>query len=246
MRAGLRRGLQGTDLVVLMVLVAVGACLLLPALMRGKGCQRPRASCSNQLRRIGLAAISYADDRRYFPGLATARGLAGGPESQTASRVMETLAYYDYLYDAEDLICPSSDDAPRPFRAYRGYETRARVPLHDPAPYSTLDESTQLSYGWTRRCLNQNARSTILLAADRAVRLQDPDSPPDPGSPPGHPGRGLRPGRVGNHRAGLNVLQVDGAVLWIGDQAQARDLVATDRTRSESGFLGIHDPTTPP
>lgn len=235
-RMRLRRGLRAVDVIVLMVVIGVGVILLLPALNRGK-VKHPRTRCSNRLRQLGLAAISYADDRRFFPSVATRRTLAGGPESDAASRVTETLAYYGYVDAAEMLLCPSSEDAPRAFRAYRGHESRAQVPLYDPAPYPTLDESTQLSYGWTRRYLNQNARSTTPLAADRAVRFHPPDTPPDPG---------LRPGRVGNHWDGLNVGQADGAVVWIGDPDLARELVATDKTRPESGFLGIHDPTVPP
>ena len=219
-----RRGIQRLDVVVLMAILGLGTALLASVHVRARektACSR----CSTRLRQVALGAISYADDKRFFPRLDPGPGgLTGGPESSTARRTIELLVRQGYTDEVP--VCPASDD------------TLAPVPRDaDPsAPRPGLDEDPHLSYGWTRRAMNASVRSTAPLAADRAIRARPPDARRDPSLPPG---------RVGNHEQGLLLAQADGSVIWIpaSELDALAALVATDERDPRSGFLGIHDPS---
>lgn len=234
MRA-IRRGLSGTELVVLMSLLGLSTLFVAPAFRRARACG-DRSRCQNQLRQLALGAINYADERRFFP-CERLDGLAGGPESDHAQRVLETLEREGYIEGRAGWVCPASDDRalPEPQRRYRRVRCLLPSPLVDSLDRPALDDATGISYGWTRRRLNANARCNALLAADRAVRAAA-ESPVWPEAP-------AQPGRVGNHVDGLFTVHVDGSVEWIGDRERLGWLAATDRADPRSGFLGIHDPT---
>lgn len=221
-----RRGVQQLDVVVLMAILGLGTALLGGLHARADE-KANRSRCSNRLRQVAIGAISYSDDKRFFPRLEPAQGgLLGGPESATARRTIELLVRHGYADEVP--VCPSSDD------------TLAPVPLdRDPAtrePLPSLDQDRHLSYGWTRRTLSSNARGTLPLAADRAIRASPRDARRDPSLPPG---------RVGNHQDGLFRAQVDGAVVYVStwELDELAALVATDERDPRSGFLGIHDPS---
>lgn len=221
-----RRGVQQLDVVVLMAILGLGTALLGGLHARADE-KANRSRCANRLRQVAIAAISYSDDKRFFPRLEPAQGgLLGGPESATARRTIELLVRHGYADEVP--VCPSSDD------------TLARVPLdQDPLvrePLPSLDQDHHLSYGWTRRAMNSSVRSTAPLAADRAIRARPADARRDPSLPPG---------RVGNHERGLGLAQADGSVIWIpaSELDALAALVATDERDPRSGFLGIHDPS---
>jgi hypothetical protein len=237
MRA-LRRGLSSTDVVVLMLVLGLGTLLFLPAYSQ-RGERVSGTKCANNLRQLAIAAICYSDDKRQFPHLGPGE-LSGGPESDVAYRTLEALEWYGYSDTRESWVCPSSLDVVQPRQPGKPPRAPGSVsPLFDPAPRPSLDQTDELSYGWTRRRLGTNARSTLPLAADRAVRWLPDD---ELGT------TRLPPGRLGNHRDRLELVQVDGAVVraQVGTPELGPHLVATDPAKPESGFLGIHDPSVPP
>lgn len=188
-------------------LVALWAPVVLEAQDRGA----TRIRCSNNLRQLGLGAIQYADDKRFYPHVRGLRELDGDVHSADTPRVARTLLFFGYLDDPAVFVCPESRDAVAPFAAEAvddvrrwswggaaqdDVQTSPLVAGDDPP----LAKTTELSYGWTRRAHNANARSTTVLMADRAARAA-----PDARGP-----------LAGNHPDGWNVLQADASVRWLG------------------------------
>lgn len=210
-----------------------GAGLAVAALGRATG-KANRSKCHNNLRQIAFGAIQHADDRRVMPHVGPPGELAGGVESNHATRTLRSLVDMGYL-ESGGFVCPESNDvAVEPvlptaagqrwtWGALRGapHVDATSPDARDP----TLAETTELSYGWTRRGLSSNARSTTPLAADRAVRARDADPTDDP--------------LQGNHVGGLGVMQADGSVSWVSDtNPVAARLTAVDDA-VDAGALGI-------
>lgn len=213
---------------------------------------RPRdkssaTKCSNNLRQLGLAAIQYADDKRAFPGVAPARGLAGGTDTNATPKTIRALVWSGYHDDPEGFICPSSYDLSIPitdpqvrgnlrlwFWSGEGKGDPTRSPVVDDLPDPTLDETSELSYGWVRRPLSPNARSTSPIGADRAQADPDlRDAVLDAHVPPG---------ALGNHLDGSYVLHADGHVEFaLGGTAEAARLAQVDDPERD-GFLAIRPP----
>lgn len=214
-----------------MCLVGVLASLLMPAMMKAKQ-KANRTKCSNHLRRNALAMIQYADDKRFYPHVRGMRDLDGDVTTSDTPKIARTLIWHGYLDDPEVFICPESYDLPygrpnsmvtSPRTWFWDGQTIAESelsPLADGNADPTLDTTDELSYGWSRRGMNSNVRSTALISADRA--LKDPSA---------------TNALTGNHSDGWNVGQADGTVQWV--QPPADELTATDTNDPESGYLSI-------
>src|SRR5690606_37676432 len=103
---------------------------------------------------------------------------------------IRALLWYGYHDNPEGWICPSSFDLYQPITdaAIKGNlrtwmwqssdnpAGETKNPFIDTAaadPVLVGSNSTdELSYGWTRKGMNSNVRSTAILGADRAVRVQ--------------------------------------------------------------------------
>lgn len=197
-------------------LVPVGLCLVAPAFLGHKYSRQTsnRVKCSNNLRQLGLAAIVYGDDKRFFPHVGPIKERDGGYDTNDTPKTFRALNYYGYHDNPEGWICPSSFDLSVPVSGVReepgywfwsGRVSDADVsPFVDGASDPTLRETSEVSYGWTRRGLSANVPSTTMLGADRAVRTRswkaDDLSMPD--------------GELGNHTGALNVLRTDATVEY--------------------------------
>lgn len=183
--------------------------LLAPLVQSAQADRAKRTKCANNLRQLGLASIQYADDKRFFPHVGKLTELDGRVNTNHAPRYMRTLITFGYLDNPEVFVCPSSYDAvnetPFPFEDARAWSwggkrvatANFRSPIAvDDGP--TLDETTELSYGWTRKGMNGSVRSTAILGADRAVNQKGAENT----------------ALAGNHADGWNVLAADGAVEW--------------------------------
>jgi type II secretory pathway pseudopilin PulG len=223
-------------------LIGVLAALLMPALTKAKS-KANRTKCSNNLRQVGLAMIMYADDKRFYPHVGPTGSLDGDVTSSDSPRSARALLYYGYHDAPSGWICPDSYDL-----AWSGNAPTAgvgspatwfwaggTVPASGLSPFvdgqrdPALDQTDELSYGWTRRGLNSNTRATATLSADRA-RRSDPAATDV---------------LAGNHADGWNVGYADGTVTWVVPALPAADaLTSTDAADPEAGFLSIEDPAS--
>jgi hypothetical protein len=216
---------------VMTIVVLVGAFgALAPVALHGQERAGVQAQCANHLRQVGLAAMMYSDDKRFFPHVVKSRDLDDGYTSNAATKTMRSLLWYAYLDAPAAFICQGTPDQALPIAGAAKADLRrwfwnqdyARVdgeknPFVDGAPDPTVATTTELSFGWTRRGMNMNIRATALLGADRS-RM--------------------------NHGDGWNVLQADATVTWVGDPAAQATMIATT-TEPTSGFLGIQGPDDP-
>jgi hypothetical protein len=203
------------------------------------------AKCSNNLKQIGMAALQYSDDKRFFPHRAGLHELDGGIESDTAARCVRTLAYYNYDDNPDGFICPSSpdqarslDDAAKTDIRYFHWAASKGPPsgLPECPLYSTGDagdrpliEMTDLSYGWTRQAVGLNAAASTPVAGDKARIVPDRELEP------------LRQGNMaGNHKDAINVVYVDAHVVRVKpdpDTGLTTHNIAD--TTKDGGFLGV-------
>lgn len=240
----------------LLVVLANGALALLfvvPAQARLRGLAE-RTKCQGNLRQLGLAAIQYVDDKRFFPHVGPLLALDGDWETSDPSKALRALLWYGYLDSPEVLVCPASEDRPRPalqegrtdrrwfWSSWRadgavvggggaGSGDPLRSPFVDGLPDHSLDGTDEASYGWTRRGLNGGVRSTVILYADRSLR----DGAPSP----------RRRGELGNHRQGWNLVQADASTLWLSLAApEGGDPRALADTTRAGAALAMQDPAS--
>ncbi|HZV02630.1 MAG TPA: DUF1559 domain-containing protein, partial [Planctomycetota bacterium] len=197
--------------------------------------------CANNLKQIGLAAMTYADDKRFFPHRAVMSRLDPGATSNTAPRCLRALLCFGYLEDPQVFVCPSSPDHAGRFEApdRRLFcwtsGSPGAVPLGASPIYDTtgagdrpLTAMTDLSYGWTMKGLCGASMSTNLVAGDKARLV---------------PGRGDDPEREGNmrgnHAQRLNAVCLDAHVVRItpeGDEVTTHNVAETTQG---GGYLGV-------
>ena len=241
-----RAGLTLLEAIILLVGLACGFCLLSPALLHDPHRRSSRVKCANNLRQLALAAIQYADDNRFFPHVGPLRAVDGGPETDATPRTVRALVWSGYHDNPEGFICPSSYDLSLVMADAAKTDTRRWFwggeassdpdvsPFVDGLPDPTLDATSELSYGWTRRGLNLNARSSTPLGADRAQA--DPvlrDAVLDADVPAG---------LIGNHDDGSNVVFADGSASFVSATDERAALLADVDDRERGGFLAVRPP----
>jgi hypothetical protein len=249
---GYHRVVKWYDVLIAVILVVLAAVFVPPLVMRPKERGHTWVKCKNQLRMLGLAAIQYSDDLRFLPHVGRLQQLDGGFQdggSTTTTKSFRALIWAGYFDDPGRFVCVSSGDRFRPIQSdqtkgnmrlwfWGGKHQRgnpALSPFVDGLPDPAVDRATELSYGWTRKGLNRNTRSTVLLAADRAVRITSEfTQTPPPGT-----------GWWGNHDAAWNVLFADASVQWVTptdtlNKLAPADMLAATGTRSD-GFLAVRD-----
>ena len=210
------------------------------ALLRRVHEHSQRSRCSNNFRMLGLAAIQYADDKRFFPHIGGRTELDGGIDTSDGPRAIGGLVRLGYD-EGYGLTCPAALDEPPPLLEGPGRSsapptaeeraawTYSGVP-GDPDP--VLAETRSLSYGWTRRSYTNSTRSSRWLLADRAVRAEGVER--EAGDDP----------LQGNHPGLLMACQADGTVFSHLLTEPGLDRVAATELPDDQA-LGILDPTTP-
>lgn len=99
------------ELLVVMAIISILAAMLLPGLARAREAAR-RASCSNNLRQMGLAFKMYASESNGdFPPLHSFVG-PNCDQKNTRTMMFDGKAIYpEYLAESRVLVCPSGFDA---------------------------------------------------------------------------------------------------------------------------------------
>lgn len=235
------RGFTLVELLVVIAIIGILATLLMPALMKAKE-RGNRTKCANNLRQVGMAAIQYADDKRFYPHVNRTRDSDGDANTTDTPMSMRAMVYFGYLDNPEGFICPSSPDVNFPLSDEAMSDLKAWTfgqgsvtdvstnPFKDgTAVGEPLQDLVDLSYGWTRRGLTSSARSTTILSADRAA--VDPASSLDTQVGVGE--------MIGNHE-GWNVLYADATVKFLspGDEPAPQSYL-TAMSKHSDGFLAI-------
>lgn len=214
---------------VAVIALSLGALLVLPAALEAQDPRRRahQARCQANLRTLALGAIQYADDKRFFPHLSRIADPDGGYTTSASPRITRSLVWFGYHDDPAGFVCPASPDealevldpARANLRAWfwgQRYELADldRPPItagdHDP----TLQATTELSYGWSRRGNNACVRSTTPLVADRTR----------------------------DHHDGWLVAQVDGTVVRVERDEPAGKLTSLDADGGALGIQAPGDP----
>jgi hypothetical protein len=235
-----RRGFALFELLFVLLGIGLAWCFLRITCLSAR-LKAGEERCANNLKQIGLAALNYADDRRFFPHRALISRLDPGVTSNIAPRCCRALFCFGYLEDPRVFVCPSSPDRAAPFEppVARFFcwssGTPGSVPVGASPIYDTtgagdrpLTAMTDLSYGWSMKGLSGGSISTNLLAGDKARLV---------------PGRGDDPEREGhmrgNHAQRLNAVCLDAHVVRIlpeGDEVTTHNVAETTQG---GGFLGV-------
>jgi len=103
------KGFTLIELLVVIAIIGILATLLMPALLKAKE-KANQTKCLNNLKQIGVSAVQYSDDKRFFPHKTAISKLDGGFDTDTGVRCIRALVHYNYCDNPESFICPSSPD----------------------------------------------------------------------------------------------------------------------------------------
>jgi hypothetical protein len=164
--------------------VAVAVLCLVALFLRIAGIRArehaKESACENDLQQIALAAMQYADDKRFFPHVQRIQEVDGDASTSDGPRALRSLVYFNYLDSPETFCCPESAD--RPAKPNELVKSDARLfgwnggVENGPSPIARagefdrpLAEIEDLSFGWTRLGLSTNTIHSITLCCDRAL-----------------------------------------------------------------------------
>ena len=143
------RGFTLIELLVVIAIIAILAAMLLPALQSARERAR-RSNCTNNLKQMGLALMSYAQDNKekmpigkvnvakpdksaYDDGKNT--GVEEARTETGAQVAFNTLRYGEYLSDGNMFVCPSSSAS-------------AQTDANEDMSYSTTTVTLSYAYGY--------------------------------------------------------------------------------------------------
>jgi type II secretory pathway pseudopilin PulG len=136
----------GVTLLVFLLGGGVCVALMMPAMAQAKA-RANQTKCANNLRQIGLAAIQYADDKRFYPYDANG----------DTNAVLLVLQQNRYIDDLQHLACPEAAGG----ASYDGFM----------APYSSNVRSTTVIAWDAVPHMNRGQEVRNVLKADCTVEM---------------------------------------------------------------------------
>lgn len=178
------RGFTLVELLVVIAIIAILATLLTPVINRARQ-SAYKTDCMNNLKNIGIAAQTYADDKKFYPWCKPlSSGEAGTISEETeALACLELLYKYNYVDDPRVYLCKAAPDE----------EGEVIDDLKERQQQFRL-EPHQCSFTWRNKITTVNDDSRTPISGDK----RGPNSS----------------GGLTNHKDGRNILVKGGQVFF--------------------------------